>query len=166
MVKKLQAGSKMWKLAWVLVALLALSFTASSTYFFAKKAFKEVAGSTPLVTQEQLEKEFNEIAPLPGAVLKQSNKTFKPTNGVVEEYYIANKSFPDIRAYYDDQLLKRGWRRQSETDLTSWWKQRGEKMVLYCQGNISADLYYTGQEAESLGYTYAFGLSWGFDDCD
>jgi hypothetical protein len=120
----------------------------------------------PPLTQDQIEQRFNEVTPLPNAISTQRNKMFKPAHGVIEEYYKTNESFPNIRAYYDNELSRRGWHFEKENNLTSWWRQRGEKIVFYCQGSTSAELYYSGQEGERLGYTYSFGLSWGLYDCD
>ena len=122
-------------------------------------------GGEGLHTEKELEREFSEMkAPL-GATSSQHNSIFKTHHGVVGDYYKSSLTYKEIRAHYDEELQKRGWRFKKEVVLKSWGEDRGEIQAIYCKGDESADIYFTGQEESTLGYRYAFNLSWGLDQC-
>ena len=116
-------------------------------------------------TQADVERQFSEIKPLPDAVEVQHNNIRRDIRGGVSGYYKTDLSYQDIRAYYDGELSKRGWKFQKETGIKVWGEDLGGLQTLYCKGNVAATLDYRGREESRVGYRYAFGLYWGNDEC-
>jgi hypothetical protein len=115
-------------------------------------------------TLTEVENELAEIVPPPGATVTQHNSIYKWTYGNVGNYYRANLTYEQIRAYYDVELARHGWKFRKQIPLTSWGKDLGESQTFYCKGDRAVDIYFTGNA--QLGYRYALNVDWGWNDCD
>jgi hypothetical protein len=115
--------------------------------------------------QADIEKELNEIMPPPGVTVSQHSVSNKWTQGVIGNYYRGDLTYDQIRAHYDAELARHGWKFKKQIPLTSWGKELGESQTIYCRGNHSADVYFTGNAQNRLGYRYALDISWGLDYC-
>ena len=115
-------------------------------------------------TKAQVENELAEIAPPSGAVIAQHVSVYRWTYGNVGNHYQANLSYDQIRAHYDVELARHGWKFRKHKPLTSWGKDLGESQTCYYKGNRGADIYFTGNAA--VGYRYALNVTWGSDYCD
>jgi hypothetical protein len=127
-------------------------------------SFVRAVRHAPL-TQAEVETELNQIAAPQGAAVTQHNVTNKWAHGNVGDYYRADLSYDQIRAHYDVELARHGWKFQKQVPLTSWGKDMGESQTFYCKGDRTADIYFTGREQSRLGYRYALDISWGLYDC-
>jgi hypothetical protein len=143
----------------VLPVLFAVVFLAYTTY-------DEIV-SEPQSKQFQLdaEKEFRQIQPPPDAVPTSNNpsSTRKTHHGVVGMSYRTNLSYPEIRAYYDAELSKHGWKFQREEKVTVWDKDYGGKQVFYSKGKYTAAIYYPGEDPNA-DFKYGLDVSWGLHD--
>jgi len=117
------------------------------------------------ITQAEAESELSQITSPPGATVVQHTVINKGTHGGVGNYYSADLTDEQIRAYYDAELARHGWKFNKQIPLTSWGKDMGESQAFYCKGDRSADLYFTGREEPELGLRYALVISWGLYDC-
>ncbi len=112
---------------------------------------------------QELLREFQAVAPLPGAAVVQTNDRYspwRPRQGVVETTYTTTAPYPTIRRHYADELTSKGWRLLDDRPIKAWGKDLGGRVMEYCKGPIKASLQYAGSQAE-YGWTFAFGLSWG-----
>jgi hypothetical protein len=116
-------------------------------------------------SQAAVEKELNEIMPPSGATVTQHNVSNKWTQGVIGNYYRADLTYEQIRAHYDGEFARHGWKLKKQIPLTSWGNDLGESQTIYCRGNHAADIYFTGNARTQFGYRYALDISWGLDYC-
>lgn len=135
--------------------------------FFSYLAYEQTV-YVPKAAQimSELENELSKIAPLPSAEVRAHDSGAKAHVVSITTEYRTDLSYQHIRAYYDAELAKHGWRFAVEEGVTHNWQDYGGKQALYCKGGYTADLFYTGRQAEQFGWTYAFSLSWGtYDQC-
>jgi hypothetical protein len=116
-------------------------------------------------SQAAVEKELNEILPPSGATVTQHNVSNKWTQGVIGNYYRSDLIYDQIRVHYDAELVRHGWKFKEQKALTNWGKDLGESQTIYCRGNHAADIYFTGNRQNELGFRYALDISWGLGDC-
>ncbi len=114
--------------------------------------------------QVQLEKEFILISPLPNASVVNHSASHKTSQALVETTYSTVIAPVDIFNHYDEKLKQHGWKPYGTSVLTDWGRDLGGKSTGYCKGNYSAQLQYAGEQA-NYGWTYAFSMSWGLEDC-
>jgi hypothetical protein len=69
-----------------------------------------------------------------------------------------------IFKYYDEQLKQHGWQLQATKKITDSNRDLGGKIAYYCKGESTAELQYAGQLA-NYGWTYAFSIGWGMENC-
>jgi hypothetical protein len=106
------------------------------------------------------DQEFKSIQPLPQAIACDYHASHKTQQSLVGSSYSTKLSFPEIRAYYNAELSRRGWLFQRERTLHDWGRDFGGKSVYYCKGSYTASLEYAGENAGS-GWNYALEVSWG-----
>jgi|SRR5215813_3219479 len=112
-----------------------------------------------------VENELAEIAPPPGAATTQHISIYKWTSGTVGNYYQSNLTYDQLRAYYDVELARHGWKFHKQVPLKDWGKDLGESQTLYCKGDRAVDIYWTGNAPQN--YRYALNITWGWpEDCD
>jgi len=125
-----------------------------------------VNGPKAAEIQKDMEGEFKMIEPLPGATQLRYGSMHKTHQGDVGGDYKTDKSYEEIRKYYDRELNNHSWRFVKEEPVKIWRRDYGGKEAFYCKGIYTATLQYSGQEEKDVGWTYSFGLSWGlFDEC-
>jgi hypothetical protein len=115
--------------------------------------------------QAQVERNLKEIMPPAGATVTQHNVSNKWTQGVIGNYYRVDLTHDQIRAHYDAELLRHGWKFKEQIPLTTWDKDYGESQAIYCRGNYAAGVYFTGNRQTELGFRYALDISWGLGYC-
>ena len=109
---------------------------------------------------QQLIRDFRSIQPFPGAVVLGRADRFNPWwphKAVVGADYTSTATYADIRAYYDQQLISRGWRIAGEEPYSVWGKDLGGRLRNYCKGPLGAEIEYAGSQS---GRTYSFTMSW------
>jgi hypothetical protein len=111
--------------------------------------------------QYELERMFRSVVAMPGATATgyQANHE-KISHGRVGSTYTGDLHWPDIRSYYDRELLKEGWQFVSEESVTDWGTDKGGRSRLYLYGGYYANLQFAGERAR-YGWTYALDFSWG-----
>ena len=142
---------QVWKVAGPVLVLL---FVAYLVYDYAVNAPKAA------LAQRELEQEFKSIKPLPGAVAGNYHASHDTQQSLVGSSYSTELSYREIRAYYDAELARRGWRFQKEEGLRDWGRDFGGRSAHYFKGNYAASLQYAGENAD-YGWDYALELSWG-----
>ncbi|MGE5473969.1 MAG: hypothetical protein ACM3UU_07080 [Ignavibacteriales bacterium] len=110
--------------------------------------------------EKELESEFFSIQPMPGAELFKKSHSHKTNQALVSASYITNKSFDEILAFYDDELIRNGWGYAGEEGLREWGKDLGGKAVYYQKNGYTASIQYAGEKA-NYSWTYAIDFSWG-----
>jgi hypothetical protein len=117
--------------------------------------------------QSDMQAEWKKISPLPGAVQKQNGAIRKSDHGIVNQAYKSNLSYPEIKAYYDAELARQGWKFAREGDVEFDGRDYGGKELLYCKDRFTANLQYAGKQETEFGWTYTFSLTWGSsDECE
>jgi len=115
---------------------------------------------------QRLDRELSEIQNAPGTAQVQHVDAFRGSHGNVANYYKSSLSYDAIRAYYDEELKKRGWKFKQENKLETWGKDLGESLRIYCKNPLAADIYFTGKNQMVKGYTYSLSVSWRVvDEC-
>jgi hypothetical protein len=113
--------------------------------------------------REDLKVEFDRIVPPANVVLSQQQVSAKPGIVVIDKAYSSNMNYHDLRAYYDSELSRNGWKYSTEERLDGG--KRGVIAAHYCKREYSASLYYVGTQP-GFGWTYAMDLSWGLRPCE
>ena len=111
-----------------------------------------------------LEAEFATISP-PANV--QTIKAFSYTRtSTVGAMYSGNIIDDNLRAHYDEELLRHGWayagwRNTAYGDI--WNAERTGKEVVYYKGSYTATVKYPGPlEAKEIGYSFEFTIESGW----
>ncbi|MEP7338778.1 MAG: hypothetical protein ABI977_13665 [Acidobacteriota bacterium] len=110
--------------------------------------------------QEDLEREFKLIRPLPQAGSCDYQASHKSSQAYVGSSYQTQSAYNEIRAHYDKELLKNGWKLQSEESTHNWGRDYGGWTANYCKGQYQASLHHPGNDP-GTGWAYALDLSWG-----
>jgi hypothetical protein len=110
-----------------------------------------------------MEVEFEKVVPPPQSIRTYRGSMHKTVLGVATSYHKVQLSYPEIKAYYNAELARLGWKFVSEGDIRYDGVDYGGKKLNYCKGNYSARVQYAGQQEEQFGWTYAFSLTWGTD---
>jgi hypothetical protein len=147
-----------------IISLLAVSLVATATVIAIRKYVSRKISQAEVMRLE-LQDEMDKIEHPSTAIRIQHNSNFKVGQGNIADYYKTRASYDEIRSHYDSELAKHGWQFREESKLSTWGKDLGESERFYCKGSVSADIYFTGQRENELGYRYSFGLSWGLDSC-
>jgi hypothetical protein len=114
------------------------------------------SGPYGVEVQPQLEKEFRAISPLHQAKLVEYEATHRVESALVTGKYETNLSYPEIRAHYETELTRQGWKLYEEVYNL---KTSEANLVRYCKGEYRANLGYGYAGAD----TYYFDVSWGSD---
>ena len=110
----------------------------------------------------EVEREFHQIQPMTDAVPTSDlqSTTRKAKHVTVGNLYRTNLTYSEIRAYYDAELAKHGWKFQKELKVNGPdGKDYGGKQVFYYKGEFTAFIYHVG-EKPNPEYTYYFRVSW------
>src|SRR3989442_4331184 len=75
--------------------------------------------------QNDLESEFRAFQPLPQARSSWYNASHKSSQSLVSSHYQTNLTYSDIRAYYDVELAKHGWKFYEEEQMRDWGRDLG-----------------------------------------
>jgi hypothetical protein len=117
----------------------------------------------PIAKQKvpEVKSEFRQIPALAGAIATTNDGfTFDPQHLTEGRLYWTNLPYSQIRAHYDAELSKLGWRLDGESELNGIdGKSHGGKQVLYSKGEFRARLYHKGTETQ-YGYNYYFCVTW------
>jgi uncharacterized protein DUF6056 len=110
--------------------------------------------------QTALERQFDSITKLPGSVPTELNRIYKTERGKIG-FYQSDLSYDQIKSYYDNELARLGWKYVGEKKVEAFQRFSGGSQYLFCNGEIAATLFITGQDEARLGYTYSLALNWG-----
>jgi hypothetical protein len=114
--------------------------------------------------ERRLEQELGLITPYPQAAPVTSQNSSKDSQALVTRTYNTSAGYPELRAYYDAELPRHGWKFVAEKSVSNWGKDRGGKTAHYCKGDWSADVEYIGRNEDGSA-DYALSLSWGLEAC-
>jgi hypothetical protein len=142
------------------IAFAILVLTAFAVY---QKVY--VLNDEAKLREQQLEVEFNLIAPFPNSTVTHSLRSYKDRQALVDNSFSAFANYEEVRKHYDVELAKRGWFFVSEQRVTNWGRDLGGKGARYCKGDWSAYLQYFGGSDKDGERHYSFGLSTGIDPC-
>ena len=118
-----------------------------------------------LHTKAQLEKEFAELPIPPGVTVEHHSAIAKATHGTVESSYQGNLPYEQVRAHYDTELGRRGWVFRERHPLKTWGKDLEQSETIYCRGEQSAIIFWTGTLHAAVGFRYGLNFSWGNGRC-
>jgi len=124
----------------------------------------KINGRKAQLIMADLEKEIGLIQPPPGAVVMGHDARSKPRQALVSRDYSADSSYQSLRAHYDAELSRLGWKFQREDHLKEWEVDRGGMAALYCKESYTASLYYAGEHPQGRR-DYTISLSWGLHSC-
>ncbi len=114
--------------------------------------------------KDDLEREFRLIEPPPDSTPNSYCAYSRPESVLVGGSYSTERSFSEIKQYYDTVLKNKSWNFQREIKLKEWGEDLGGKEIAYCKESYSATIEYAGPEAKK-GWTYSFSMSWGLHGC-
>ena len=122
--------------------------------------------------QAALVRQFDAIQKLPGSIPTELNQIYKTERGKIG-FYNSEQSDAQIKAYYDNELGRLGWKYIGEKKVEKFGKFSGGSQFLFCNGEVAATLFTTATDKAWLGYTYSLALNWGMssgyvwgkDDC-
>jgi len=116
--------------------------------------------------QESLQ-EFQQLRSLPNATVVSTSDSYSSWNShraLVGATYRTELPYGEIANFYDSELRSHGWKLASEKPMKDWGKDLGGSELTYCKGAFAATLQFAGTQA-NYGWTYAFDLTWGLNDC-
>jgi len=112
------------------------------------------------VKQAALEHQFDTIRTLPGALPTDLDLFYKTDRGKIGFY--KSKLMPDqIKSFYETEFARLGWKHIGEKKVEAFQKFSGGTQSLFCNGDMAATLFITGQDEDRLRYTYSLALNWG-----
>lgn len=123
----------------------------------------EVARPIARLKVDEVRKQFLQLPVLSGAVAaSDGGVTFDPQHVTRGRLYSSEASYGQIRAHYDFELSKLGWKLDREVSVDGVdGKYHGGKQVSYSKGDLTAFLHYKGPGNE-YGYTYYFCVYWDY----
>ena len=110
--------------------------------------------------QTALERRFDAIPKLAGSVPTQLNQIYKTDRGKIG-FYRFELNRDQIKSYYLNELARLGWKHIGEKKVEAFQRFSGGTQDLFCDGEVAATLFVTGQDEARLGYTYSIALNWG-----
>lgn len=111
--------------------------------------------------QQMLEKEFKSIEHMPSASMTYYSASHKATIALASGKFLTEKTYEEVKKYYDDQLLRQGWTFYKEEVERIWGKDTGGYLRYYKKDDLSILIQYPGEK--SSGCTYSFGIRWGMN---
>jgi len=109
--------------------------------------------------QNALAQEFNNITPLSSTVFCDYRAGHKGQSAGVGGHFSTIQSFEQVRAHFDRELQRNGWKFYKEERVLDWGRDFGGKSLHYCKGEYTASLQYAGENA-GYGWDYALDLDW------
>ena len=110
--------------------------------------------------QRQSELAAEAIKTPPLATPATLNSFYKPGRGVVR-FFKTDASYDQLKTHYESQLTQDGWKLIGERKLEIFQRYPGAMQALFCKDGYAANLFYTGAEAQRLGYNYSLAINWG-----
>ena len=110
--------------------------------------------------QAALVRQFDAIQKLPGSIPTELNQLYKTDRGKIG-FYKSELSPAQIKAYYDTELARLGWKYIGEKKVERFQRFTGGSQYLFCNGEVAATLFTTATDESWLGYTYSLALNWG-----
>ena len=120
-----------------------------------------VSGPRAAEMEARLEKEFGSIITMPEAKKKSDNSVYKTHHGARGAYYKTHAPWNQIKAFYDAELAKHGWRFVGDEKAIYNLHDYGGTQAFYCKGDLVVDVFYAGEQQAQFGWTYALNVSWG-----
>lgn len=117
------------------------------------------------VVHSRVRQEFQSFVPPPDSVLVQNSDISNVYGGLVGADYTSNRTFNDVRQYYEKQLVDRGYTFREFKPLTSWGVDYGEQVLHYCKGHMMAGLYTPGNLPTKTKFQFSFSISANGFEC-
>jgi hypothetical protein len=111
--------------------------------------------------QMELESEFRCISP-PDRAAEIRHGTVP---GLASGYYKTDMSYAEIKDSYDRTLRECQWKFFREQPIIYDGHDYGGKEFVYCKGSYAAEVQYAGGQESQFGWTFAFNISTGLEDC-
>ncbi|MBP2653729.1 MAG: hypothetical protein H6Q73_1298 [Firmicutes bacterium] len=102
-----------------------------------------------IIAQETIQKEYNNLSPLPDATLVNS-KTYdidKSLKGHIDFNYLTDKPWEDIRDFYLNETSKNGWQ------ITKLEETKTKKSINFSKGKYNLNCAFDGNDRT---YTLSF----------
>jgi hypothetical protein len=107
----------------------------------------------------KVEAMFRLVHPLAGARAQGYRSSQKVGQCVVSDTYSTEANWPEIRAHYDEELARSGWRLVDEEPVLEWNVDKGGRTRHYRNGPYHASLDYFGNRSD-IGSTYGLYIKW------
>jgi len=127
-------------------------------------AFTTVFNRNNGASLDYLKSEFEQIHALPESVAGPRQSMDKGRQGQIGTVYDSDQTADAIKAHYEAELSKRGWKFLKIEKVIYNGRDYGGQHVFYCKDIYTADLQFAGEQEQQFGWTYSFSLSWGLYD--
>ena len=111
----------------------------------------------------ELEQEFARVTPALNSLPISHESTFKAGTALVQTEYKTNVSFAEVRAHYESELERNGWRFDSHQTKDQSEARSGLEEIVFCKGTYAASV--SRRDRDLSDSKFWFALSWGLHDC-
>ena len=137
------------------LVVFAMVSIAACIYFYQKHLAEPI--------HRELDKEFGRITPALNSVPVNHESTYKAGTALVQTEYRTRVSFTKLRAHYESELERNGWRFHSERTIDHVGAQSNVEELVFCKESYVARLSYA--DHGSSDSIFWFALSWGLPGC-
>jgi len=109
------------------------------------KELQELAFSTPTYP------EFYKVAETSGS---------RNINAGISKKYQSSASYDDVKKFYSDILITKGWIISEERDLKSFLVRHEWKELIFKKKDLSISIEYKGRDLSNQQYNYSVSYSW------
>lgn len=81
-------------------------------------------------------------------------------NAGIYKRYRSSASYDDVKKFYSDVLLTRGWVISEERDLKSFLVKHEWKVIIFKKDDLSISIEYKGGDSLMQQYNYSVSYSW------
>ena len=113
-----------------------------------------------LEVRKNLQIEYATLPKMPNAIEENVEASNKINTAMVNSYFRDEKTYDEIKAFYNRELIKLGWVFEDEHGVEVWGNNLGGKVIKFKKNNETIDIEYAGERANN-GWVYAVALSWG-----
>lgn len=83
----------------------------------------------------------------------------KPEKTVVAYFYRSSASYDEVKSFYTNALLSRGWSSVQEEPLAKWSKEHSSQRLSFKKGKYTIQLEYDAAEGSDWKFAINYGLS-------
>lgn len=81
----------------------------------------------------------------------------KSENTVVAYFYRSSASYDEVKRFYTDALLSRGWTSVQEEPLTKWFKEDGSRRLSFKKGKYTIHVEYDSSPESNWKFAVDYG---------